>query len=63
MARLELLSTELFHSLIDMRTPLAWKNLTSSLSKCALAATGVGFAVVLMFMQLGFRNALIDNNV
>ncbi len=46
-----------------MKTPLAWKNLTSSLSKCALAATGVGFAVVLMFMQIGFRNALIDNNV
>lgn len=46
-----------------MRTPLAWKNLTSSYSKCALAATGVGFAVVLMFMQIGFRNALIDNNL
>ncbi|MEM7473666.1 MAG: FtsX-like permease family protein [Planctomycetota bacterium] len=46
-----------------MRTPLAWKNLTSSWSKCALAATGVGFAVVLMFMQLGFSKALIENNV
>ncbi|QDV27652.1 FtsX-like permease family protein [Aureliella helgolandensis] len=46
-----------------MRTPLAWHNLTSSFAKCALAATGVGFAVVLMFMQIGFRNALIDNNV
>ncbi|MCA9126763.1 MAG: FtsX-like permease family protein [Planctomycetales bacterium] len=46
-----------------MRTPLAWKNLTSSFGKCVLAATGVGFAVVLMFMQIGFRNALIDNNV
>lgn len=46
-----------------MRTPLAWKNLTSSLSKCLLASVGVGFAVVLMFMQIGFRNALIDNNV
>ncbi len=46
-----------------MRTPLAWNNLTSSVGKCALAATGVGFAVVLMFMQIGFRNALIDNNV
>ncbi|MEZ6137375.1 MAG: FtsX-like permease family protein [Pirellulaceae bacterium] len=46
-----------------MRTPLAWKNLTSSWSKCALAAMGVGFAVLLMFMQIGFSNALIDNNV
>ncbi len=46
-----------------MTTPLAWKNLTSSFRKCALAATGVGFAVVLMFMQIGFRNALVENNV
>ena len=46
-----------------MQTPLAWKNLTTSFGKCAMAATGVGFAVVLMFMQIGFRNALIDNNV
>lgn len=46
-----------------MKTPLAWKNLTSSLNKCALASAGVGFAVVLMFMQIGFKNALIDNNV
>ncbi len=46
-----------------MRTPLAWKNLTSSWSKCVLASVGVGFAVVLMFMQIGFRNALVDSNV
>ncbi len=46
-----------------MKTPLAWKNLTVSWRKCALAATGVGFAVVLMFMQIGFQRALIDNNV
>ncbi|MBX3423503.1 MAG: FtsX-like permease family protein [Pirellulaceae bacterium] len=45
-----------------MRTQLAWKNLTSSWSKCLLASAGVGFAVVLMFMQIGFRNALIDSN-
>lgn len=46
-----------------MKTAIAWKNLTSNKSKFALAATGVGFAVLLMFMQLGFRNALIENNV
>lgn len=46
-----------------MSTPLAWKNLTSSWGKCLLAAAGVGFAVVLMFMQIGFRNALLDSNV
>ncbi|RMF42430.1 MAG: FtsX-like permease family protein [Planctomycetota bacterium] len=48
---------------MSTRTPLAWKNLTSSWRKCLLAASGVGFAVVLMFMQIGFRGALIDNNV
>ncbi|MEO8269928.1 MAG: FtsX-like permease family protein [Aureliella sp.] len=37
--------------------------MTSSFNKCLLASTGVGFAVVLMFMQIGFRNALIDNNI
>ena len=46
-----------------MKTPLAWYNLTSNLNKCALAAMGVGFAVALMFMQIGFQRALIDNNV
>lgn len=46
-----------------MQTPLAWKNLTSSPSKFLLSATGVGFAVLLMFMQIGFRNALFDSNV
>ncbi|MCR9292404.1 MAG: FtsX-like permease family protein [bacterium] len=46
-----------------MKTPLAWYNLTSNWNKCALAATGVGFAVALMFMQIGFQRALIDNNV
>ncbi|GIW98553.1 MAG: ABC transporter [Pirellulaceae bacterium] len=45
------------------QTPLAWYNLTSSWRKCLLSASGVAFAVVLMFMQIGFRGALIDNNV
>jgi putative ABC transport system permease protein len=44
------------------RTPLAWQNLTSSRGKLLLSATGVGFAVLLMFMQIGFRNALLDSN-
>lgn len=48
---------------MPLRTPLAWKNLTSSRGKFLLSATGVGFAVLLMFMQIGFRNALFDSNV
>ena len=45
------------------RVPLAWKNLTHSLPKLAVALSGVAFAVVLMFMQTGFRNALFDSTV
>lgn len=48
---------------MHLRTPLAWNNLTSSRSKLLLSSTGVGFAVLLMFMQIGFRNALFDSNV
>lgn len=46
-----------------MRTPLAWKNLTGNPRRLLLGAAGVGFAVVLMFMQNGFRNALFDSPV
>lgn len=45
------------------RTPLAWKNLTSSWTKLALSTGGVGFAVLLMFSQIGFRNGLFDSTV
>ncbi|MCA9177817.1 MAG: hypothetical protein KDB14_25295 [Planctomycetales bacterium] len=45
------------------RIPLAWKNLTHSKPKLALSLAGVAFAVVLMFMQTGFRNALFDSTV
>lgn len=46
-----------------MKTPLAWKNLTADWRRLALSVAGVGFAVVLMFMQSGFRNALLDSPV
>jgi len=46
-----------------MRTPLAWLNTTSSLPKLMLASSGIGFAVVLMFMQIGFLNGLFDSTV
>jgi len=46
-----------------MRTPLAWLNTTSNPSKLALASAGIGFAVVLMFMQIGFLNGLFDSTV
>ena len=37
-----------------MRIPLAWLNLVYSKTRTALAVSGVAFAVVLIFMQLGF---------
>ena len=45
------------------RTPLAWHNLTHNRRRLAIALAGVGFAVVLMFTELGFRNALFDSTV
>jgi putative ABC transport system permease protein len=46
-----------------MRTALAWKNLSADSRRLMLGASGVGFAVVLMFMQNGFRYALLDSPV
>lgn len=46
-----------------MRVPLAWCNLTHDLRRLVLAAGTVGFAVLLMFLQLGFWNALYDSTV
>jgi putative ABC transport system permease protein len=45
------------------RTPLAWRNLVHDPRRLATAVGGIGFAVVLMFMQTGFRNALFDSTV
>ncbi len=45
-----------------MRVPLAWRNLTHNKRRLGLAVAGVGFAVLLMFMQMGFRNGMLDSN-
>jgi putative ABC transport system permease protein len=41
-----------------MKTPLAWKNLVYNKVRTAVALAGVGFAVILIFMQLGFLGAV-----
>jgi len=46
-----------------MKTPLAWRNLTHDRKRLALAVAGIGFAVLLMFMQLGFRGAMFDSTL
>ena len=45
------------------KTPLVRKNLTHNLRRLAVAVAGIGFAVLLMFMQMGFRNALFYSTV
>ncbi|MGL6074343.1 MAG: ABC transporter permease DevC [Fimbriiglobus sp.] len=44
-----------------MRTPLAWLNLSHDRVRFALFVVGIVFAVMLMFVQLGFRGALLDS--
>jgi putative ABC transport system permease protein len=46
-----------------MATPLAWKNLVNDPRRLVVALGGIGFAVMLMFQQRGFQNALFDSTV
>jgi putative ABC transport system permease protein len=48
---------------LQHRIPLAWHNLTHDRRRLFVAVSGIGFAVVLMFMQTGFKNALFDSTV
>lgn len=41
-----------------MRTPLAWLNLTHEKTRLLVAIAGVSFAVILVFMNLGFLGSL-----
>jgi len=43
------------------RVPLAWLNLTHRKARFLLSIVGISFAVVLMFVQLGFWRALLDS--
>lgn len=44
------------------RTPLGWLQLSHHKSRLLVALSGIAFADVLIFMQLGFQNALYDSN-
>lgn len=43
-----------------LRTSLAWKNLSHQPARTAVSVGGIAFAILLMFMQLGFLGAVGD---
>jgi putative ABC transport system permease protein len=45
------------------KIPLSWLQLTREKSRLAVALAGIAFADILMFMQIGFRDALYYSNV
>jgi putative ABC transport system permease protein len=46
-----------------LAVPLAWLQLTYEKSRLLVAIAGITFAVVLMFLQLGFRDALFNSAI
>jgi putative ABC transport system permease protein len=46
-----------------MRTPLGWLQLRHRPLRLLVALSGIGFAVLLILMQLGFRSALFESAV
>lgn len=50
-------------ALFPSQTPIAWKNLVADPRKFFWSLLGITFAVVLMFVQNGFRNSLFDSTV
>jgi len=44
-----------------MKLPLSWRQLTHEKIRLLVALAGIAFADILMFMQLGFRDALFDS--
>ncbi|WP_017655558.1 ABC transporter permease DevC [Fortiea contorta] len=47
---------------LGRRTPLGWLQLNREKSRLLVALSGIAFADLLMFMQLGFQSALFDSN-
>lgn len=45
------------------KIPLAWLQLKREKTRLAVALAGIAFSNILMFMQLGFRDALFNSNV
>jgi putative ABC transport system permease protein len=43
------------------QVPLAWRNLLANKRRLVRSVTGIGFAVLIMMMELGFRNAFLES--
>lgn len=43
--------------------PLAWRNLVANKPRLVRSASGIGFAVLLMLMQLGFEQGFFDSSL
>ena len=46
-----------------MKIPLAWRNLTHNKRRLGLSLAGIGFVVLLMFMEVGFNNGGLDTQI
>lgn len=46
-----------------LKTPLAWLQVTREKTRLLIAISGISFANILMFVQLGLRDALFDSAV
>ncbi|HIK43450.1 MAG TPA: FtsX-like permease family protein [Leptolyngbyaceae cyanobacterium M65_K2018_010] len=58
--RLRIRSSKPFKSASTRPIPLAWYNLLHERARLLVAVTGVAFAVLLMFLNLGFLGALLN---
>ncbi len=47
---------------LKRRTPLGWLQLSRHKGRFIVALSGIAFADILMFMQLGFQNSLFESN-
>ena len=47
---------------LKQRTPVGWLQLNRHKSRLLVALSGIAFADILIFMQLGFQSALYDSN-
>jgi putative ABC transport system permease protein len=47
---------------LQRRAPLGWLQLSHQKGRLLVAVSGIAFADILMFMQLGFQSALYDSN-